>query len=135
MTTVVHEHGRFSVDSSAAGALWAYAGTVRDELGWELKPEGFCKDEICVPVPPGRTAEFVDGDAINLAALWQHLGKPLAASDATDVWSLGESADDHNAALTSLAAPDFELPDFKGRLHRLSDFRRKRVLLITWASW
>jgi len=135
MTTVVHESGSFSVDSAPAETLWAAAATVRDELGWELKPEGFCKGDICVPVPPGREAEFVEDDAINLSALWQHLGKPMAASDAADVWSLGESADDHNTALTSLEAPDFELPDFSGRLHRLSDFRRKRVLLITWASW
>jgi len=27
------------------------------------------------------------------------------------------------------------LPDFNGKLHSLTDFRRKRVLLITWASW
>ena len=93
------------------------------------------------PLRPASRAQIDNGahDAggacLGLAALWQHLGKPMAASDAADVWSLGESADDHNAALTSLEAPDFELPDFSGRLHRLSDFRRKRVLLITWASW
>jgi len=27
------------------------------------------------------------------------------------------------------------LPDFDDNLHSLSDFRGKRVLLITWASW
>ena len=33
------------------------------------------------------------------------------------------------------AAPDFELPDLAGVRRKLSDFRGKKVLLITWASW
>ncbi|MCZ6597977.1 MAG: redoxin domain-containing protein [Planctomycetota bacterium] len=32
-------------------------------------------------------------------------------------------------------APDFALPDRHGNLVRLSDFRGKKVLLYTWASW
>ena len=32
-------------------------------------------------------------------------------------------------------APDFELPARDGRPVRLSDFRAKKVLLLTWASW
>ena len=37
--------------------------------------------------------------------------------------------------LTTLEAPDFRLPDMNGKLHALSDFRGKKVLLLTWASW
>ena len=32
-------------------------------------------------------------------------------------------------------APDFELPDMKGKLVRLSSFRGKYVLVDFWASW
>ena len=32
-------------------------------------------------------------------------------------------------------APDFELKDRDGNVVRLSDFRGKKVLLVTWASW
>lgn len=39
------------------------------------------------------------------------------------------------AALASLQAPDFELPDLDGKMHRLSDYRGKKVLLAAWASW
>ncbi|NDG42002.1 MAG: TlpA family protein disulfide reductase, partial [Betaproteobacteria bacterium] len=38
-------------------------------------------------------------------------------------------------ALSTLEAPDFELPDLAGQTHRLSDYRGKKVLLATWASW
>jgi peroxiredoxin len=32
-------------------------------------------------------------------------------------------------------APDFSVPDRKGRPVRLSQFLGKKVLLVTWASW
>ena len=32
-------------------------------------------------------------------------------------------------------APDFAVPDRKGKIVHLSDFRGKKVLVITWASW
>ena len=32
-------------------------------------------------------------------------------------------------------APDFALPDREGKLVRLSDFKGKKVLIVTWASW
>ena len=31
--------------------------------------------------------------------------------------------------------PDFLLPDLQGKLHRLSDHRGKKVLLLHFASW
>ncbi|HSY78461.1 MAG TPA: redoxin domain-containing protein [Verrucomicrobiae bacterium] len=34
-----------------------------------------------------------------------------------------------------MQAPDFELPDLDGKLHRLSDYRGKKVFLLAWASW
>ena len=34
-----------------------------------------------------------------------------------------------------LDIPDFSLPDRDGKMHKLSDFRGKKVLVITWASW
>lgn len=34
-----------------------------------------------------------------------------------------------------MPAPDFELPDMDGALHKLSDFRGKVVVLNFWATW
>jgi peroxiredoxin len=57
------------------------------------------------------------------------------AHDATlETWYFGLRSDQRQQ-LSSLQAPDFTLPDLQGKPHRLSDFRGKKVLLVTWASW
>ena len=38
--------------------LWLAAEELRRATGWELKPQGFCMEDRCVPAPPGREAEF-----------------------------------------------------------------------------
>jgi peroxiredoxin len=35
----------------------------------------------------------------------------------------------------AVPAPDFALPDTNGRLHRLSDYRGKTVIINFWATW
>ena len=75
------------------------------------------------------------GENFNLAALARHLGQPVVHDDKNGVWYFGEAAATRRATLASLEAPDFELPDLDGKLHRLSDYRGKKVLLAAWASW
>ena len=135
MVTVLTETNSVETSAAAATTLWLGGGSLAAATGWELKPEGFCKDDVCVPVPAGQEDDFVRGDEVNASALWTLMGKPAAATIDGDVWFLGEGATQRNEALLSLEAPNFTLPDFTGQLHSLTDFRRKRVLLITWASW
>jgi len=137
MVTILSESGDRTVAEAEAtpDALWLSARAAEEATGWVVKPEGLCKGEMCVPLPAGREQEFVHGSRVNLAALWQLLDQPLAHSDRGDVWVLAESAQRRADALRSLEAPDFTLPDDTGRLHSLSDYRGKKVLLVTWASW
>ena len=115
--------------------LWLSATDTAAITGWSMKPEGFCKDDICVPTPPGKADRFVQGDSINVSAFWELMGKPAVRTADADVWLLGEGAGPRNDALLSLQAPGFTLPDLYGNLNSLSDYRGNRVLLITWASW
>lgn len=106
---------------------------LRSALGWELKPEGLCKGDVCVPVRD--RAALADQDGIDLATFAQALGRPLAFDAAERAAVLGAAAADRSQRLRSLDAPDFTLPDLAGRLHSLSHFRRNKVLLVAWASW
>ena len=137
MTTILTDTGRFEISAAETTGddLWLSAGDTEAATGWSLKPEGLCKAEVCVPLPPGRERELVRGPRVNVAALWRRLGQPVVHSDRGDVWVLASSARDRAATLRSLEAPDFTLPDPSGRLHSLSDYRGKKVFLVTWASW
>lgn len=108
-------------------------GAVERALGWTLKPEGFCREDICVPVREG--AGVIRDDTVDLAAFADLLGRPLALDLDEHAAAVGASARDRASALTSLEAPDFTLPDLDGRPHSLSDHRGKKVFLAVWASW
>jgi hypothetical protein len=117
--------------------LWLSNADLTSASGWELKPEGACMGDVCIPLPPAHAPEFVrdSGREFNLTALARHLGQPVVHDDKNGVWYFGEAAAPRRATLASLEAPDFELPDLDGKLHRLSDYRGKKVLLAAWASW
>ena len=123
-----------AVDATVRGdAIRIVPEAVARALGWELKPQGLCRDDTCIPVRD-RDA-LVDHDGIDLATFARLLDRPLAVDAAEGVAVLGTSADLRAARLTSLDAPDFTLPDLDGRLHSLRDQRGKKTLLIAWASW
>ena len=131
---------RSSPDASAAvegNNLWLSLADLHAATGWELKPQGACLGDVCVPIPHGREAEFLraDGQQFNLAALARLQGQPVVHNDTHGVWFFGEAAGARGQALASLQAPDFTLPDLDGRLHSLSHYRGKKVLLVSWASW
>ena len=123
------------VDADTKNGVWLSAGDFKRVSGFERKPEGFCKGELCYPVPPARKAAFESGGRFNLAALAELIGQPVVSDTAHQVWCFGEASENRRRALTSLDAPDFSLPDLDGRMHSLSEHRGKKVLLVSWASW
>jgi len=130
------ERGNRGVDANTAGGgLWLSADDLKRVSGFEFKPQGFCKGDVCVPVPEARKGEFVANGRYNLAALANLLGQPVVNDDEHRAWSFGEAAAERKRVLTSLDAPDFSLPDLDGKMHSLSQYRGKKVLLVSWASW
>ena len=136
MITLLTDHGIRAVDARVDGErLWVDGAALEAATGWTVKPQGLCRDEACIPLPPGRQGEFVQGGRVDAASVWRHLDQPIVHDDAREIWVLGEGADERAAALASLVAPDFTLPDVSGRPHSLSDYRGKKVFLVSWASW
>jgi len=137
MVTVLTETGERAVPEARVEgeALWLPRRDAETVTGWEARPEGFCRGDVCVPVPRGREHDIVRGNRVDVAALWRHLGQLVVHSAEGDAWVLARSGQDRASALASLEAPDFTLPDLSGRLHSLSEHRGRKVLLVTWASW
>ena len=128
-------YGREPVSVDAAGdGLWIDAAGLPAASGWELKPEGMCRGDVCVPIPPARASDFVRGGQFNLRAFAGHLGQPVVHEPEARAWVIGEAASERASRLHG-PAPDFELPDVSGAMHRRSDHRGKKVLIVTWGSW
>ena len=119
--------------------LWVRPDDLPRVNDFELKPEGACLDELCVPVRQDRDSEmFVTRGGrgwFNVTELARRLEQPFVADHDRQVWSFGAIPVTRTAFLRSAMAPDFELPNREGEPVRLSDFRGKKVLIVTWASW
>src|SRR6266404_5947498 len=132
--TIIEEGRAVPVQAVVHGdAIRLGPGALGEALGWELKPEGLCRAGTCVPVRD--RAALVHEDGIDLAALARLLDRPLAVEADEGVAVLGASATERAHRLASMEAPDFTLPDLRGRPHSLRDQRGKKTLLIAWASW
>lgn len=103
------------------------AAELERATGWQLKPEGLCRDDRCVPFPNASS------DGIALADVTHALGMPLVVDQAHGLWALGPEAG--GSALASAMLPEIELPDIDGQPFRLSSLRMRKVLLVAWASW
>lgn len=97
-----------------------------DGTGWQIKPEGACKGEVCVPL--GRQ------DGFDLVAIAERLGMALVHDEAAGLWALGpESLGDR--ALVTAEAPELVLDDLDGQTFRLSSLRGQKVVVVSWAPY
>ena len=119
------------IETDASGALWVLKNDLLKINGFEIKPQGACRADICIPIPRA----MMRGDLFNLTAFATRVGQKFIADPAARVWSFGEIPVVQGAYLDSRIAPDVTVPDRKGKPVRLSQFRGKKVLLVTWASW
>jgi hypothetical protein len=100
-----------------------------ERTGWELKPEGACKGDVCVPM---ADLAIHDG-TIDVADFARRLGMPVAHDDAHGLWALGPRSG--GRVLDSARFPDLVLSDFDGTDFDLGTLRGSKVLLVAWASY
>lgn len=93
--------------------------------GWEIKPQGACKGEVCVPL---------GGGDFDLQAAADRLGMAVVPDASSGRWAVGpESVGDR--ALTTAEAPELVLDDLDGNEFRLSSLRGQKVLIVSWAPY
>jgi hypothetical protein len=98
--------------------------------GWELKPEGACQKDVCVPL--ARDVHRSDG-TVDVESFAAEMDMPLVGDAGFSLWALGPRAggrviDDDNV-------PDVVLEGFDGNRFDLASLRGRKVLLLAWASW
>jgi hypothetical protein len=110
---------RLDIDAAAFGAA----------TGWQIKPEGACKGDVCVPLDQSAGAGF------DLLATAERLGMAVVADTDAGLWSIGP-ASLGGRALTTAEAPELCLPDvLTGEEVRLSSLRGTKVVIASWAPY
>jgi hypothetical protein len=108
-------------------SLQVRAGELKARTGWEIRPEGACKADRCVPLPESP------GDGVDAKVLADRLGMALERDEAHGLWALGPESG--GRTLMSAQMPDVTLPDREGNPFSLAALHGKQVLLVAWASW
>jgi len=115
------------------GTLLLEPEALTHATGWELRPEGLCRDLVCTPVrDPG--ALWAEG-ALDLRGVAEALHRPLALERDPAMVVLGEAASVIGGEMSSLHAPAFTLGDLAGNPVSLADFAGRKKLLLAWSSW
>ena len=94
--------------------------------GWEIKPEGACKADVCVPLP--------DGD-FDLAAVAAALRRPVVVDVGAGMAALGLSDEQRRRVPAGLEAAPFSLPDLDGKTFPITSLRGQKVLVVAWAPY
>ncbi len=119
--------------------LWVSPADLTRVNDFVLKPEGACLGELCIPVQQDGDNEIVitrgDRQWFSLTGFARKVDQAWVADYDQKVFSFAPVPATRAAFLDSGLAPDFVLPDRQGNPIRLSDFRGKKVLVVTWASW
>jgi len=122
-----------------ASELWVKPEDLTRINDFELKPQGACLEDLCIPVLQDRDSDMYvtrGGQGwFNVTGLADRLQQAWVADYEDGVWSFGMMPLERQSFFRGGMAPDFELPDRDGNIVRLSDYRGKKVLLLTWASW
>lgn len=134
--TVISDRGATSVDVNddhRDGQVWAAPEVVFEVLGWEVKPQGLCRGEVCVPASSALRPD--ESGRVDLVAVAEALSRPTLVDASVNSLVVGSSAVDRSAALEGGQLPAFELPDLDGAVHRSEEWLGRKMLLVAFASW
>ena len=115
------------------GAILLDESVLADAIGWELKPEGLCREGICVPVRD--PASVRRSGRLDLAAVCAALGRPAVIDGEVAIAAVALASEQRRRTLDGLVAAPFTLPDLDGTLHGLAEWRGNKKLLVAFSTW
>lgn len=141
LTTVLYLDRTVEIEQSLSDPtdLWVSPTDLTRVNDFVLKPEGACLDELCIPINQESDSDVVverGGKTwFSLTAFALRLGQEFVVDRQTDSWSFGTIPVTRSSFVERGQAPDFTLPDRSGNLVSLEDFRGRKVMILSWASW
>lgn len=137
--TVLYDDRAIDVTRTLADPddLWVVPEDLTRISGFVVRGNQVCREKVCVPARPNSDVRINRAGQtwISMTELARQLKQAVAVDAERAVWSFGEIPAERASLFESALAPDFTLPNRQGQPVRLSDFRGKKVLLVTWASW
>ena len=117
--------------------LWIPVDCVPHVTGFEVKPEGVCCGDICIPFPPDAewVVEHEGSRYFAVTQFAERIDQVVATEPGQRLWGFGQPQLGNTSPLVEGKAPEFTIADREGNPVSLSDFRGKKVLVLTWASW
>ena len=106
------------------------AGEFAATTGWDAKPQGMCRGEVCVPAPGA-----LENGIVNVESAAERLGMPVVHDSTHGVWSLGAATATGRTLATAVAQFPSSLIDAMGRGFDFASLRGRRIIMIAWASW
>lgn len=103
-----------------------------EATGWELKPEGACRGDVCIPLA-AAARPGADG-RIDVRALADAMGLPVVDDAELGLAALGPDSFG-GRTLSSAVAPELTLPTVTGESFRLAAKRGERILLLAWSPY
>jgi hypothetical protein len=101
--------------------------TFTAESGWDIKPQGACHGERCVPL------DQRDDGLVDVGGFAERLGMPVVHDERHEVWAVGPEGG--GRFLQSAVCPEIVLPDLEGSPFAVASLRGQKVLLVAWASY
>lgn len=139
-TTVLYQNKTIKLDatSTLAGSDASLLIKPKDlpgVNGFEIKPEGACYNDLCIPMNKQLLVEQDGEQWFDLVAFAQLLDQPYVVDVEANVWSFAEIPAKRDNMMVNGQAPDFEVVDRKGQVIRMTDLKGKKALIVTWSSW
>ena len=131
--TIVTDEARAVAAEVDGERLLLDPAVLPDTMGWDWKPEGLCRGNVCVPV---RDRErLLAGDRLDVGAVATALGRLAVVDAGAGIAAIALPKESRRQALHDHRASDFTLPDLDGAAHDLDEWRGSKKLLVAFASW
>jgi hypothetical protein len=135
-TTVLYQGHAITISETGKGdGLLITPDDLTRINGFQLKPEGACYEDICIPLKDGLLIEQGGKEWFDLAAFAELLGQPYVVDREARAWSFAEIPAKREGMMVDAMAPNFEVQDRQGNVIRMADFKGKKALIVTWSSW